>query len=57
MSQLFVTKLWQVSKFVKGKILLRTTLAATLGMYERKGSSDRIGDVCERGKSPLTGFG
>lgn len=30
-SQLFVTKLWQVSKFVKGKILLWTMLAAAPG--------------------------
>lgn len=44
MSQLFVTKLWQVSKFVKGKILLWTMLAAALG-------------TCERGEGPLTGLG
>lgn len=43
MSQLFVTKLWQVSKFVKGKILLWTMLAAALG-------------TCERGEGPLRGF-
>lgn len=34
----------KVSKFVKGKTLLWTTLAAPLG-------------TCVRGKGPLTGFG